>query len=242
MWVVGVLTLVMVLHYQQASPASSRPQPPLVRSQSSLNGSSLLSLGKRSSCRGEKFIPSSHDLPLGYRLEQKDMHHSNLQLSRNAQGSRSSLSERIGPRGSLRLGGNNSYYSHNSHNSNDWDKNNRLYASLQKKDGGGGMGVCLPHYLLKNTMTQTSPVPSPRPSRRASHHHHPTSSSAEGHHRGCKVSSSCTSSTCSHHGHHREHNHHHDNNGELGSRRVRRTSQSSQGSSLSYTRQNRVSD
>ena len=85
-------------------------------------------------------------------------------------------------------------------------------------------------HLLKNTMTQTSPAPSPRAVRRGGGSH----SSEGGHHHQHHHRQG---SSCSHH-----HQHHADTNGDVqGSRRVRRTSQSSQGSSLSYSRPYRVS-
>ncbi|XP_042876227.1 filaggrin-like isoform X4 [Penaeus japonicus] len=117
--------------------------------------------------------------------------------------------------------------------------------SLQKKEGGTGGGgteaLSLPHSLSKRVIsstTQTSPVPSPRPSRRSSAHN---ASSAGG--GGSTGGSGGSSGHHHHHHHHRHtgscsHHHHHvDANGEAGgARRVRRSSQSSQGSSLSYSR------
>ncbi|XP_063604503.1 uncharacterized protein LOC134779995 isoform X7 [Penaeus indicus] len=118
-------------------------------------------------------------------------------------------------------------------------------AKLQKKEGGTGGGaseaLSLPHSLSKRVIsstTQTSPVPSPRPSRRSSAHN---ASSAGG--GGSTGGSGGSSGHHHHHHHHRHtgscsHHHHHiDANGEAGgARRVRRSSQSSQGSSLSYSR------
>lgn len=114
-----------------------------------------------------------------------------------------------------------------------------------KKEGGTGGGgseaLSLPHSLSKRVIsstTQTSPVPSPRPSRRSSAHN---ASSAGG--GGSTGGSGGSSGHHHHHHHHRHtgscsHHHHHiDANGEAGgARRVRRSSQSSQGSSLSYSR------
>ncbi|XP_069954957.1 serine-rich adhesin for platelets isoform X2 [Cherax quadricarinatus] len=112
--------------------------------------------------------------------------------------------------------------------------------SLQKKEGGPE-GLSLPQSLSKRVIsstTQTSPVPSPRPSRRASAHSAPITSTAGG------VGGSSGGSNHHHHHHHRHtgscshhHHHHSDANGDAGGgRRVRRSSQSSQGSSLSYSR------
>ncbi|XP_047495766.1 serine-rich adhesin for platelets-like isoform X6 [Penaeus chinensis] len=114
-----------------------------------------------------------------------------------------------------------------------------------KKEGGTGGGASeafsLPHSLSKRVIsstTQTSPVPSPRPSRRSSAHN--ASSTGGG---GSTGGSGGSSGHHHHHHHHRHtgscsHHHHHiDANGEAGgARRVRRSSQSSQGSSLSYSR------
>ncbi|XP_069165185.1 dentin sialophosphoprotein isoform X4 [Procambarus clarkii] len=116
--------------------------------------------------------------------------------------------------------------------------------SLQKKEGGPE-GLSFPHSLSKRVIsstTQTSPVPSPRPSRRSSAHSAPTSSVAGGVGSGSTGGSGGSSNH--HHHHHRHtgscshhHHHHSDANGETGGgRRVRRSSQSSQGSSFSYSR------
>ncbi|XP_066983610.1 dentin sialophosphoprotein isoform X3 [Macrobrachium rosenbergii] len=116
--------------------------------------------------------------------------------------------------------------------------------SLQKKEGisggGGQEASSLPHLLSKrltSSTTQTSPVPSPRPSRRSSHN--ATGSSGSSHAGG--VTGGSGSSSGHHHHHHHHHRHqgscsHHANGEAGGARRVRRSSQSSQGSSLSYTR------
>ncbi|XP_066983627.1 rho GTPase-activating protein 39 isoform X13 [Macrobrachium rosenbergii] len=106
--------------------------------------------------------------------------------------------------------------------------------------GGGQEASSLPHLLSKrltSSTTQTSPVPSPRPSRRSSHN--ATGSSGSSHAGG--VTGGSGSSSGHHHHHHHHHRHqgscsHHANGEAGGARRVRRSSQSSQGSSLSYTR------
>nr|XP_045615801.1 dentin sialophosphoprotein-like isoform X5 [Procambarus clarkii] len=113
------------------------------------------------------------------------------------------------------------------------------------KKEGGPEGLSFPHSLSKRVIsstTQTSPVPSPRPSRRSSAHSAPTSSVAGGVGSGSTGGSGGSSNH--HHHHHRHtgscshhHHHHSDANGETGGgRRVRRSSQSSQGSSFSYSR------
>ncbi|KAK7058716.1 Rho GTPase activating protein 39, partial [Halocaridina rubra] len=120
--------------------------------------------------------------------------------------------------------------------------------SLQKKEGissGGGNPEppSLPQSLSKrliSSTTQTSPVPSPRPTRRSSSHNASTSSFAGGGVGGGNTGGS-GGSAGHHHHHHHHHRHqgscsHHANGDAGGARRVRRSSQSSQGSSLSCTR------
>ncbi|XP_071527308.1 uncharacterized protein RhoGAP93B isoform X2 [Panulirus ornatus] len=119
--------------------------------------------------------------------------------------------------------------------------------SLQKKEGAPE-GLSLPHSLSKRVIsstTQTSPVPSPRPSRRSSAHSASTTSSTGVGGGGGTTGGSGSNSSHHHHHHHHHrhtgscshHHHHSDANGDTGGgRRVRRSSQSSQGSSLSYAR------
>ncbi|KAB7507875.1 Rho GTPase-activating protein 39 [Armadillidium nasatum] len=90
------------------------------------------------------------------------------------------------------------------------------------------------HRSMTSSMTQTSPSPSPRLNRRASHHHHH-------HHHGGSANNTSSSSGSHHHRHGVScpHRHHQNANGEnqIG-RRVRRSSQSSQSSSVSYSKAN----
>ncbi|XP_045112239.1 serine-rich adhesin for platelets-like isoform X25 [Portunus trituberculatus] len=122
--------------------------------------------------------------------------------------------------------------------------------SLQKKEPSGLTdGLSLPHSLARrvtSSNTQTSSAPSPRPVRRPSA---PTTSPSGGSGGGSGSRGGSGGSTPGHHhhhhhrhtgscSHHHHHHHHHPEatNGEAGGRRMRRSSQSSQGSSLSYTR------